>query len=257
MTWETFEHWGNRAQIILALGGYIGWAYTLWPSGAVLLGSPKNLNWQALFAASLVVVGLVSTAAHVMPLLRQRRAHSEAALTQPHVLEVSHAKGSQREPDFESFRGLVPVLERNYIQREQPPRGQPLPSDWLSDEILQLQHELRGRELDLASLDGPQVEERIVETSQLDFIRYKTRLTSAWDKGGWEFRNFESVFNVLLTTWGNVERVKNSDQKIVGGQFMTPQVLESAQEQMRKTADGFRVSLIPVSQLLANLRFKE
>lgn len=173
------------------------------------------------------------------------------------IIEVNRVEGAQSEFDLESFRTLVPIVKNSYIQRKQPPRGQPLPSDWLPSEILHLGHELRRHELDLTSLDGAPVEEPVVVTSQLDLIRYKTRLSSEWSKGVQEFKNVETVFTALLTTWGNVERVKNMDQKIIGGQIMTPQVLDGAQEQMKKAALRFRISLIPVSQLLANLAFKE
>lgn len=60
MKWEPIERWGNRAQLPLTLGGYIGWAYMLWPKGAVLFGHPSHMNWQATLAAFVAVVGLVS-----------------------------------------------------------------------------------------------------------------------------------------------------------------------------------------------------
>jgi hypothetical protein len=74
MSWEPVERWGNRAQIPLTLGGYVGWAYILWPRGAVLFGSPKDVNWQAVLAAMIVLVGLLTTAAHAMPWLQNRPA---------------------------------------------------------------------------------------------------------------------------------------------------------------------------------------
>jgi hypothetical protein len=62
VNWD-IDRIGSRAQIPLTLGGYFGWAYVLWPKSVALIGRPQDVNWMAVLAVSIVVVGLFSTAA--------------------------------------------------------------------------------------------------------------------------------------------------------------------------------------------------
>jgi hypothetical protein len=54
-----------RAQIPFTVGGYIGWGYILWPKGAVLFGSPRNVNWMAVFACGIFLLGALSAASQM------------------------------------------------------------------------------------------------------------------------------------------------------------------------------------------------
>src|SRR5215470_7743834 len=58
MTLETFDRWASRAQIPFTIGGYIGWAYTLWPKGGFM--SPT-----AYWCLGLIIVGLLGVLGQV------------------------------------------------------------------------------------------------------------------------------------------------------------------------------------------------
>src|SRR5260370_21531312 len=77
--WERFDQYINRIQNFVALGGYIGWAYTLWPKGAVFSGKPKDMNGMALLAIGVLFVGVVSTLSQLGVLRSSRRLKNDAS----------------------------------------------------------------------------------------------------------------------------------------------------------------------------------
>jgi hypothetical protein len=92
MDWERFDRIANRAQFPFTVGGYVGWAYALWPKGAVLVGSPKNMSWMAIAAIGVLSLGALSTASQLGWLRAHKgqfsseRIPPDAAL--PHIAEV-------------------------------------------------------------------------------------------------------------------------------------------------------------------------
>jgi hypothetical protein len=131
MTWEPVERWGNRAQIPLTLGGYIGWAYTLWPKDAVLFGSPKDLNWQAVLAAMIVFVGLLTTAAHSIPWF-QKRTEDTPTATQSETASDARPKAKNDQSDFDALMMRMARKEdadhfnqRFYVERAFGVHGSP------------------------------------------------------------------------------------------------------------------------------------
>ncbi len=85
MNWESVERWGNRAQIPLTFGGYVGWAYTLWPKNAVLLGNPKNVSGMAVIATLVLLIGGANLLLPIFRRVAEARARGTASSVKPGV----------------------------------------------------------------------------------------------------------------------------------------------------------------------------
>lgn len=115
MDWERFDRIGNRAQFPFTVGGYIGWAYALWPKGAVLFGSPKNVSWMAVTAVGVLCLGALSTASH-LGLLRSGQAGKE--LGQPKTSPAQKDDKSRRLLQLGTPTGVIGSVNDLLVETE-------------------------------------------------------------------------------------------------------------------------------------------
>jgi hypothetical protein len=254
MNWKATERLANLAQIPLTLVAYIGLGYSLWPRGSTMFGSPKNINWQAILAASLVIVGLASTAASVMPVFRKRE-HDKGADAAPSETIQSLPSALDR---------LIPRLERRYIKRKQPPRGKPLPADWLKEEAFHLEMDLRLREFDYLGMDGLDLpydwQENTVENPQ-DLSQCDSLIRGAWARTERQYQKVLEMFSSLSATWfsfqayeaGNEVRLPGSDGKIL----LTPEIFVNIQDQAKNVIMDFRLHFLMFESLLRSIELKD
>jgi hypothetical protein len=80
MDWERSDRIANRAQFPLTFGGYVGWAYTLWPKGAVLFGSPRTMNSMAVAAGAVLLLEILNVASQMGLLRSHKRIRSTPTL---------------------------------------------------------------------------------------------------------------------------------------------------------------------------------
>lgn len=284
MNWDTFDRYANRAQVPLTFCGYLGWAYALWPKGAVLFGHPKDMNYTALMAVAILLIGLVSVASQtglISQLTKGGKTGGRGvdgrlveSVPSPVIKEIVNQTFQGQEILLDGYvyigctftdvtfvynngetGGFDPTCKvgGNFGFKSRDPHIQQML--FFLEHLRFMRPPVKGRYTPV--LDDLHLSESssLVIRTPAELAAYWSRLVSARNDSDERLRDFQNVYEHFLHFWEALEKQRKDPQqvrfdKIFPGDSLTPEEIEEFRKRALTAAIGYRESLTTVILLL-------
>ena len=156
-------------------------------------------------------------------------------------------------PKLTGLGALIPILKRRYIDRTNPPRGEPLPTTWLDEEVSHIDLEFRKQSLDDAEIDIlklPLRRDQQIIASPEELGEFQNALTNMWNRSGPEFTQLIEKLRNLAVNWLNFRSGRRQLAGPTGIIQLTPEVFASMQDQAKAAINRFRLHIVVLESLL-------